>query len=117
MRKYTNTKLHYNGKITFVFENTSYCASVRAEANYYYQPCVMYFKDGSGQPEDEEFEINSLEIESLIDEELGVDLITRFNTDEEFKSKFEDEIYDVLYEMDWEKWESDTPEPDYDDFD
>ena len=108
----TGGKVTYNGTITFKHNNESYSAEVSATANWYHQPCVMYFKDGSGQPEYDEFEIDELEVTSLYNEDTETDCLADYEADEKYKDSIDEDITDALYDMDSDEW-SGSEEPDY----
>ena len=100
MNNWNSGKVTFNGNLTFKHNEESYCAEVSATANWYHQPCVMYFKDGTGQPEDDDFEITSLEVESLRNEDTDKDCMEKYNSDENYKEEIDEAISDVLYESD-----------------
>ena len=104
MKTYSTKKITFNGTLVFVSSGVSYEAEVYATANYYYQPCVMYFKDGSGQPEDEELEIDDYEIKSLRNEDSDTDCLEKYNNDEFFKKQIDEDLTDALIDMDSDKW-------------
>ena len=106
MRLFSTSDLSFNGILVFVYNGESYEAKVIAKANYYYQPCVMYFKDGSGQPEDDDLEVDSFEVASLRNEDTDTDCFERYNQDKVFRDEIDEAISDELYEMDWDKWSS-----------
>ena len=55
------TKIKYENKDLHLFlSGVEFSVDVKATADYWYQPCVMYFKDGSGQPEDEGWEVEDI---------------------------------------------------------
>lgn len=112
MRKSYSSKLTFNKQVSFYFGELLLKADVRAEANYYYEPCVMYFKDGTGQPEYEEFDIDTVEVSNLISEEG--DLQKQYEADKDFRNSIDEAIIDYLNEnYDNEDWSSDTPDDDY----
>lgn len=96
MKRSRSGKCSYSGSVSFKFNDESYEAEVNAVADYYYQPCVMYFKDGTGQPEDSDFEIDELEIKSLYNEDTDTECMSRFNSDEDFKEQIEDAVREEL---------------------
>jgi len=55
------TKVSYSGNVRLTLDNKEYIIDVKAIADYWYQPCVMYFSDGSGQPEDWDYEIENVD--------------------------------------------------------
>ena len=110
MQRFSEGENTFNGTVVFKYNDESYEAKVNAKANYYYQPCVMYFKDGTGQPEDDELEIESLEVESLRNEDTDTDCMEKYNSDENYKEEIDEAISDVLYESD--EWKG-KDEPDY----
>ena len=111
MQRFSKGENTFNGTVVFKYNDESYEAKVNAKANYYYQPCVMYFKDGTGQPEDDELEIESLEVESLRNEDTNTDCMEKYNSDENYKEEIDEAISDVLYESDKGKGKE---EPEYD---
>ena len=55
------TKIHYTkDDLLLTVGGKDYSVSVKVTADYWYQPCVMYFKDGSGQPEDEGWDVEEV---------------------------------------------------------
>ena len=55
------TKITYENKdLQLPINGKIYHVDVKATANYWYQPCVMYFSDGSGQPEDEDWDVEEI---------------------------------------------------------
>ena len=111
MQRFSAGENTFNGTVVFKYNDESYEAKVNAKAKYYYQPCVMYFKDGTGQPEDDELEIESLEVESLRNEDTDTDCMEKYNSDENYKEEIDEAISDVLYESD--EWKG-KEEPEYD---
>ena len=57
----STVKISYTGNVKLTFDNKEYSVDVKATADYWYQPMVMYFSDGSGQPEDWDYEIDSID--------------------------------------------------------
>ena len=96
-------KTYYEGPVTFKLNGETYIAEVKAVTDYWYQPCIMYFKDGSGQPEDWEYEIDELEILSLKDTN-GIPYIETYNdtANKDFKDNVDEAVSDELVEM--SKW-------------
>ena len=104
-------------KITFSDKNITldtfdkrYRVEVEATANYWRQPCRMYYPDGSGEPEDEDYEIENLQSKWFeIDGSGNEKEITP--TEEMI-----DDLYDYLYysvELDeWDFPENPDDEPD-----
>ena len=115
MAYWNNKKVTYKGAVIFKYNDESYCAEVSASADWYHQDCVMYFKDGSGQPEMDDFEIDTFEVSSLINEDTQTDCFPKYNQDADFRTSIDDEINDALIDMDGDKWEGDSD--DYSDFD
>ena len=64
----------------------------------------LYFKDGTGQPEDDELEIESLEIISLRNEDTDTDWMDKYNNDKDYREEIEEAIADELYNSD--EWEN-----------
>lgn len=91
-------KLHYEGTVTFNYNDKQYVAQVAAKADYFYQHAVFYYKDGSGQPEDEDLEIDTVSVISLNRD------WEKYNKDAEFKSIIDELIDDELYMMDYDRW-------------
>ena len=104
MKRFTRCENTFNGTVVFMYNNESYEATVYAKAKYYYQPCIMYFKDGTGQPEDDELEIESLEIISLRNEDTDTDWMDKYNNDKDYREEIEEAIADELYNSD--EWEN-----------
>lgn len=104
MKTYNSGKVTYKGTLVFKHNNESYYADVYATADWYHQPCVMYFKDGSGQPEMDDFEIDELEVTSLYNEDTKTDCFADYTADENFKESIDEAITDALYDLDTDKW-------------
>ena len=103
----TTTTLTYKGPIDFTFEGKKLTATVDAVAYYYYQPCVMYFKDGSGQPEYSELEVDEVKILRVVDEDKN---------EVPYVDDMEECIYDELQDFDDWVYPPD-PEEMYDPYD
>lgn len=95
-------KLTYDDDMLYlIIENITYRLDVHAEADYCYTSGTMYRNNGDpGDPPDEELDIK-IEVANwyLLDE----------NEEEEkvdATEKMTEELYDYLYEMDIENWES-----------
>lgn len=58
----------YNGTWT----NEQFKVKFEAISDYWYQPCVMYFKDGTGQPEDWGVEDIEVTIKSIKNKATGI---------------------------------------------
>ena len=102
----------YNGTVSFKFNEKDYEADVFATADYSHEPCVMYFKDGTGQPESDDFELNDVEVSKLRCVDTDENLTEKYDTDKDFKNDVDELIDDVLYDMDYDEW-SYPEEPDY----
>lgn len=108
-------KVYYNG--TWTFEN--FTVEFTAIGNYWYQPCVMYFADGTGQPEDWDVEDIEVTIKSIKNLETGHTLTSEvefnynfsFEKIEDIKEKIADACYEGEYEMNFP--EDPYDEPDY----
>ena len=102
------TKITYeNDDLHFEIGGIDYRADVKATADYWYQPCVMYFKDGSGQPEDEGWEVEDFDV-----------IWYKDNVEIEPTDEMIVALEDYLYELDLSEWEfpeepeePETPEP------
>jgi hypothetical protein len=71
-----------------------------ATGNYWYQPCVMYFADGTGQPEDWDVEDIEVTIKSIKNKATGITVTELFPTEiEDIKEKIADACYEGEYEM------------------
>lgn len=96
------TKLTYDDDMLYlIIENITYRLDVHAEADYCYISGTMYRNNGDpGDPPDEELDIKTVVANwYLLDE----------NEEEEKVDATEEmteELYDYLYEMDIENWES-----------
>lgn len=88
--------------VEFEFNNEQCVAEVIAEGIDYHQPEVMYYKDGSGQPEDDEIEITKLLVKSLYID--GSDCLDKYNSDNNFADEIDDCIFDELM-SDMDYWE------------
>ena len=103
------TKVSYSNKnLNLTLDDRNYRIEVEAVADYWYQPCVMYFKDGTGQPEDEDWEIQDVQSTWYeIDRKGNETLIT---PDDDMLECLEDWIYE---NAEWEFPEDPYDEPDY----
>ena len=100
----STTRLTYCGSVCFNYEGNDYEAKVRAEADYWYQPCVMYFRDGTGQPEDSDLTIEELEVEELLNCDTDEDMIKKYDSDKDFRDCIDEAIDNVLMEMSMDEW-------------
>ena len=107
----SKSNIHYNGPLKIEVNGKKYQVEVEAKGTCYYQPCVMYFKDGSGQPEDWDYETDEFKVIELIDWDTEEDMLFAYNSDPDFKGDVDDAIYDELYDVEWE-----FPEDPYDDY-
>ena len=95
---------HYcNDEIEFEIQGKLYYADVEAECEYTYEPCVMYYKDGSGDPGCEELEVT----------DVWADWTDENGNAVEQTEEMESALNDYLNKLDYDKWHlSDNyPEP------
>ena len=105
----TATGTYKNKNLKLTVDGKEYTVDVSATAEYYYQPCVMYFKDGTGQPEIEELEINEWSATWYDSDGNEVYDVT---------GRMEDELNEFLYDSDeWVFPEEPEPECDWDEED
>ena len=107
-----NTKLSFDGFVIVNFENKCFEVDVKGVGNYFYQPCVMYFKDGSGQPEDEDFEIDNFEISEIRNTDKNEVVTDLYINNKDFEEAVSDALYDAYENGEWTGDE--PPEPDED---
>ena len=79
MKKDTNCVVCFEGK----WSNETFEVEFTAMGKYWYQPCVMYFKDGTGQPEDWDVEDIEVVIKSIKNKETGI-TVTELSSDDAF---------------------------------
>ena len=84
-----------NDDFSFEFDGDQYTCEVHAEAEYSYEPMVMYYKDGSGYPGSEELDIEILDIKNVKDIDGNIVSLT---------DKIEEAVSDKLYDMDLTDW-------------
>ncbi|MBR4396766.1 MAG: hypothetical protein IKS93_02815 [Methanobrevibacter sp.] len=108
-----STKVSYSNKnLKLTLDDRNYRIEVEAVADYWYQPCVMYFADGTGQPEDEDWEIQDVQSTWYELDEHGNEI--QITPDEDMLEDLEDWLYE---NAEWEFPEDpyDDYEPDYED--
>lgn len=97
------TKVTYsNNNLKLRLDGITYRIKVEVVADYWYQPMVMYFSDGSGQPEDWDYEIDKVDSTWYEIDEEGNE--TRIIPDEDMLEDLEDWLYD---NAEWEFPEND----------
>ena len=96
------TKLTYDDDTLYLgIEDKTYRLDIHAEAAYWYTPGTMYRSNGDpGDPPDEELDIVVLVANWYLLDEDGEE--EKIDATEEMTN----ELYDYLYEMDIENWES-----------
>ena len=100
------SKLTYESDdFSFEVNGDQYTCEVKAEAEYFYEPMVMYYKDGTGHPGSEELEIEELEIKNVKDIDGNIVSLT---------DEMEGAVNDKLYDMDLVNWNG-YCEDEYDD--
>lgn len=100
------SKLTYESDdFNFEVDGDQYICEVTAEAEYFYEPMVMYYKDGTGHPGSEELEIEELEIKNVKDIDGNIVSLT---------DKMEEAVNDKLCDMDLVDWNG-YCEDEYDD--
>ena len=92
----TKTELTFNSFVFVNYKGRELEVHCIAKGEYWYQPCVMYFKDGSGQPEDEDFEIEKFDIEKVVE---NGEVVTDYDTDE---------LLELVEEQLFNEWENGT---------
>lgn len=98
---------HYNGNVTFTYEDEQYEATVQASATYYFRKGRMYMRNGDpGYPDEEDFDIDEVEVEAVFKDDVEVPYI----------EDMYDAIEEALDDVDWEYDEYDPPEPPEDDW-
>lgn len=111
MRKIHEYNRTYKGTVIIELQNETYDVSVLAKATYYWQPEVRYFKDGTGQPEDEDITVHEIIVDKILKEDqssFGVwnDMTDLYETNKAFKADIDEELYSKLedewYNYDWE---------------
>lgn len=100
----STTRITYNGTVCFKYNGNDYEAEVWAGADYFYQPCVMYFKDGTGQPEDSDLTVEELTVETLLNVDTDEDMIKKYESDKAFRDCIDEIIDNQLLEMDMDEW-------------
>ena len=97
--------------VTFMYKGCKRDFEIKLEsatADVQYQPCVMYFADGSGQPEDWDFDNYDFTVEDIDtnDEYFdGIDLNNLYDTDKEFKKLIDDSVMDYLVDSAVDDWD------------
>lgn len=123
MRTYRSGKAAFKGTVNFRLIDDYYQANVYATASSYYQPCIPYFKDGTGQPEESSFDLDEMEVAELClegDNMEYTDVTEKYDTDAAFKDAIEEAIWDAIeYDERWEyendyDYPEDDREPDFD---
>lgn len=94
MMKYTKNKLTFESFVLVNYNDRELEVHCIAKGEYYYQPCVMYFKDGTGQPEDEDFTVENIEICRV------------FENGEEVTNYDTDELLELVDEQLYNEWEN-----------
>lgn len=109
-----NSTVTYHG----TWSDETFDVEFTATGNYWYQPCVMYFKDGTGQPEDWDVEDIEVTIESIVNVATGI-TVTELLPDEieNIKDKIAEACYDGEYEMIFPEDPYDEPDYEYDEED
>jgi len=94
----------YEGMLTVVIDDVEYEGEVFAKGTYFYQPCVMYFRDGTGQLEDEDFNVDDFQVETLFNNETGENVLEKYKNDTAFKEKVDTAMQDALNELEGGEW-------------
>jgi len=87
------------------WSNKTYEVEFTATGNYWYQPCIMYFKDGTGQPEDWDVEDIEVTIKSIRNLKTGylmafeIDHYLTADEIKDIKEKIADACYEGEYDM------------------
>lgn len=90
-----------NDDLEIKVQGKVYYVAVEAECDYTYEPMVMYYKDGSGYPGSEEFEVTDVSAE-WHDENENVVQPTK---------EMETALDEYLNELDFDKWDFEEYEP------
>ena len=100
----TTTNLTWKGFYTYTIEDEEFEVEFKAIGTHWHQPAVMYYKDGSGSPEEDETEVTEVTIESVTLNGIVLDEsdFTPWQIDD-MKEKIEDAIYDGEYEPECEE--------------
>lgn len=94
--------MKFKSLVLVTFNEREFEVYVNAKGNHYHEPCVMYFKDGSGQPEYDEFEVDDFEIERVYEPAKEKDT-TEFEGNKDFEEAVSDALYDE-WERGSEEW-------------
>lgn len=93
---------HYDGNVTFVYEEEEYEATVHATGTYTFIKGRRYMANGDpGYPDEEDFEIDDVDVKAVFKDGIEVP----------YEEDMYDDIDSALRDADWE--EDDPPEPDY----
>ena len=88
----------YDKILTVTIDDTDYSGEICAKGKGYYQHGRMYMPNGDpGYPDEEEFEIESFDVLTLVNDETEEDFLNRYKTDKDFRSKIDSAIEDSLY--------------------
>lgn len=99
-------KLTYDDDSFYLgIEGKTYRLDIHAEANYWYTPGTMYRNNGDpGDPPDEDLEIEKVDANWYLLDEDGEE--TKVDATDDMTA----ELYDYLYDMSIDDWESDEKE-------
>jgi len=108
MRRSYSCRISYNNEeLKLTVNGIEYTVNVHATGSYSYQPCVMYFKDGTGQPEDWDWEVEDIEAKWFLN-----------GNQVEPTDEMTGELEDYMYDLDLDEWvfPQEPEEPDYEDW-
>lgn len=97
----------FNGEVEFTYDGKLLCADVTAHGTYTFVKGRRYMPNGDpGYPDEEDFEIDDLEVNSIYDTETGE------------RVEYIKDMYEAIEAAAWEAdgWEDIEYEPDYDDY-
>ena len=99
---------YYNGNLDIEVDSVKYNVHVKATAYEYHDTGTMYFRDGSGEPPSDEFEIEELSF--IAYDSTGNEVYDK-NIQDSIESVLEDYLYDNsdLFEVP-ESYEPEEPE-------
>lgn len=98
--------MRFKSFVLVTFNDREFEVHVNATGNHYHEDEVRYFKDGSGQPAYDEFEIDDFEIERVYEPATEKD-----TTEFEGNADFEEAVSNALYD-EWENGSDSWSYPD-----
>lgn len=94
----TTVEVKWHDFFTYQIRDKEYEVEFLARGSHWHQPAVLYYKDGSGSPEEDEIDVDEVTIESVIYD--GEDIVN--NLSQKLIEKLEEEITDKIYDGDYE---------------